>query len=236
MLDNYEIGAKTQLFDRRLTLNIAAYQADTKDLQVRSLVNGVLNDTNAGKLRVKGVEVEALVIPVYGLTIGVNYAYTDATFNEFLGCAAGGVDCSGNKVPFVPEHDVTVSVQYAWDLAGGAELIAKADAKWASNFPVGPLNNQPFAEGKTGKDGVLNASLIWESADDLWSAQLWARNITNEWSFTGAANYFFYFLTQAETAAGGSKVWVILPVLTSSAKTTPPSRTTPLGLPVVPLV
>jgi len=202
---SYELGAKTRFFDRRLTLNVAAYQADTKDLQVRSLVNGVLNDTNAGKLRVKGIEVEASVIPVDGLTLGVNYAYTDAFFKEFIGCAAG-VDCSGNKAPFVPEHDVTVSVQYAWTLANDSELIAKVDAKWSSNFPVSALANQPFVEGKTGKDGVLNASLVWESADDLWSAQLWARNITNRWSFTAASNYFFYFLTQAEFNAGAREV------------------------------
>jgi len=203
---SYELGAKTRFFDRRLTLNVAAYQADTKDLQVRSLVNGVLNDTNAGKLRVKGVEVEATAIPIDGLTLGVNYAYTDAFFKEFRGCAGGGVDCTGKKAPFVPEHDITVSAQYAWTLANDSELTAKVDAKWASNFPVGPLGNQPFAEGKTGKDGVLNASLVWTSADDVWSAQLWARNITNEWSFTAAANYFFYFLSQAEFNAGAREV------------------------------
>jgi len=202
---SYELGAKTRFFDRRLTFNVAAYQADTKNLQVRSLVNGVLNDTNAGKLRVKGIEVEATAVPIDGLTFGVNYAYTDAFFKEFQGCAAG-LNCSGNKAPFVPKHDVTVSVQYAWTLANDAELTAKVDAKWASNFPVGPLANQPFVEGKTGKDGVLNASLIWESSDDLWTAQLWARNITNEWSFTAASNYFFYFLSQAEFNAGAREV------------------------------
>jgi len=203
---SYELGAKTRFFDRRLTLNVAAYQADTKDLQVRSLVNGVLNDTNAGKLRVRGIEVEALAVPIEGLTFGVNYAYTDAFFKEFRGCAGGGVNCTGNAAPFVPEHDITVSVQYAWTLANEAELTAKVDAKWASNFPVGPLANQPFAEGKTGKDGVLNASLVWDSADGLWTAQLWAKNITNEWSFTAAANYFFYFLSQAEFNAGAREV------------------------------
>jgi iron complex outermembrane receptor protein len=203
---SYELGAKTRFFDRRLTLNVAAYRADTKNLQVRSLVNGVLNDTNAGVLRVKGVEVEATAIPIDGLTIGINYAYTDAFFKEFRGCAAGGVSCSGNKAPFVPEHDVTVSAEYAWTLANEAQIRAKVDAKWASNFPVGPLGNQPFVEGKTGRNGVLNASLVWESASDLWTAQLWARNITNRYSFTAASNYFFYFLSQAEFARGLNEV------------------------------
>jgi iron complex outermembrane receptor protein len=203
---SYELGAKTQFWDRRATVNIALYRADTENLQVRSLIAGVLNDTNAGVLRVQGVEVEASVTPVEGLTLGVNYAYTDAFYKEFKGCAAGGVDCTGKPAPFVPEHDLTVTGSYRWMLDGGGAVTVKADAKWASAFSVGPLNNQPFVEDLTGKEGVLNASLLWESPDDVWAVQLWGKNLTNEWSYTAAANYFFYFLTQAEFVGGAREV------------------------------
>ena len=56
---SYELGAKVHAFDNRLSLNLAAYEADTKNVQVRSLVGPVLTDTNAGGLRVRGVEVES---------------------------------------------------------------------------------------------------------------------------------------------------------------------------------
>jgi iron complex outermembrane receptor protein len=203
---SYELGAKTRFFDRRVTLNVAAYQADTKNLQVRSLVNGVLNDTNAGKLRVRGIEVETQANLVDSLVLGVNYAYTDAFYKSFLGCAGGGVDCTGKKAPFVPKHDVTVSLQNGWTLPNGSGLTAKADVKWSSGFPVGPLANQPLVESNTAKKGLLNASLLWESADGGWAAQLWGRNLTNVHAFTQASNYFFYYLTQAEFARGLNEV------------------------------
>jgi iron complex outermembrane receptor protein len=203
---SYEIGAKTQFFDNRVTINVALYRADTENLQVRSLENGVLTDTNAGVLRVQGLELEASATPIDGLTLGVNYAYTDAFYKEFKGCAAGGVDCTGNAAPFVPEHDVTVYGSYGFDLDGGSRVTFKADAKWASEFPVGPLANQPLVEGLTGKKGILNAAVLWESPDDLWAVQLWGKNLTNEWSYTAAANYFFYFLTNAEFVGGAREV------------------------------
>ena len=106
----------------------------------------------------------------------------------------------------MPEHDLSLFAQYRWNTSGGSTITTKVDGKWASDFPVIALNNQPFVEGLTGKDGVLNASLLWESADDDWAVQLWGKNLTNEWSFTAASNYFFYFLTQAEYNAGAREV------------------------------
>jgi len=38
---SYEAGSKLKLFDSRLTFNLAAYHAKTKNVQVRTLVNGV---------------------------------------------------------------------------------------------------------------------------------------------------------------------------------------------------
>jgi iron complex outermembrane receptor protein len=46
---SYELGSKLRLFDNRLTFNVAAYRAKTTNVQVRTLVTGVLNDTNAGR-------------------------------------------------------------------------------------------------------------------------------------------------------------------------------------------
>lgn len=203
---SYEAGAKVQLFDRRLLANLAVYQADTENLQVRSLVAGVLRDSNAGQLRVKGVEFEATLRPVEGLTLGLNYAYTDAIYRDFRGCAAGGVDCTGNTAPFVPENDLKLTGEYRWTLANDGALTARADVQWADAFEQVPTNGQPLAKPLSKKDGVVNASLVYESADDLWRAQLFVKNLTNEWYYGAAANYYFYFLTTAEFGAGAREV------------------------------
>jgi len=201
---SYEVGAKLRLFDI-FDLNIAAYHADTKDLQVRSLDNGVFTDTNAGKLRVKGVEVESVLRLTPAFNVTVNYAHNDAYYASFRGCAAGGLDCTGNAAPFTPKNDVTFGGHYRTDLGGG-KLTVDATAQWADEFTVGPLGNQPFAERKTDRNGVVNASIGYEFADGLTKVILFGRNLTNTWSFSTASNFNFYFLTQREFASGLNEV------------------------------
>jgi iron complex outermembrane receptor protein len=81
----WEAGLKLDLFDRRLSLNTAAFYADYSNLQVQAAytdpVSGIVSSipTNAGTGVTKGVEVELVGRPARGLTIngGVTYLATD---------------------------------------------------------------------------------------------------------------------------------------------------------------
>jgi len=166
----------------------------------------VLTDTNAGSLLVKGVELETVARPIKNLSIGVNYAYTDGEYDKFTGCAAGGLDCSGNPVVFAPPNDLKVFVDYTWNLPSGA-LVAHIDDQWASTTAVNPVafhqpGGQPLARDHTKKSGILNASLAYEPTGAKWRVQLWAKNLTNRWYMAAPSNYYFYYLTTAEFAAG----------------------------------
>lgn len=198
---SYELGSKLRLFDNRLTFNVAAYRATTKNVQVRTLVNGVLNDSNAGGILVKGVEVEAVAAPIDGLTLGVNYAYTDASYSSFKGCTATGVDCSGNPVPFTPKNDLKIYVNYNWDLGENGSLLLHADDQWASSFQVSPLRAQPIGVSHTARKDFINLSATYAPANGPWKVQIWARNVLNRWSLPAPSNYNFYFLTPTENAA-----------------------------------
>ena len=195
---SYEVGTKLRLFDNRLTFNLAAYRAKTKDVQVRTLVLGVLNDTNAGGILVKGVEVETVASPIENLQIGVNYAYTDAEYSSFAGCTATGLDCSGNPVPFVPKNDLKIYVNYTLELGDHGSLKLHADDQWASSFQVSATRAQPIAVQHTARKDFINLSATYQPANAPWQLQLWARNVLNRWSMAAPANYNFYFLTPAE--------------------------------------
>ena len=198
---SYEFGVKTQLFDRRLQVNIAAYQANTKDVQVRTLVNGVLRDSNAGSQTVRGVELEAIANPLEGLQIGTNYAHTNAVYSSFVDCTATHLDCSGNPVPFVPADDFKLFITYTAKLGESGSLILHADDQWASSFQVSPTKAQPIAVGHTARHGFLNASLTYEPVNARWRIQIWAKNLTNQWTMPAPSNYGFYFLRPSESAA-----------------------------------
>jgi iron complex outermembrane receptor protein len=95
VVKSYEIGAKTEFFDRRARLNVAAFIMDRTGTQIdfdfvdttQFLPGGATNPNYnkhteetvnvAGKSRIKGIEAELTVKPIDGLSLGASYAYTD---------------------------------------------------------------------------------------------------------------------------------------------------------------
>jgi iron complex outermembrane receptor protein len=201
---SYEAGAKADLFDRLLTLNVAAFLADTKNLQVRSQVNGLFQDSNAGELRAQGIEFEGMLRPADGLSLGVNYAYTDAHYASFIGCTAGGLNCTGNDAPFTPRNDFTALVDYSRKLASGASLDFHFDTKFASKFQLTPTGGGQRAVPLTKKRNIASGSVTYTSVSGLWDLRLWGRNLFDKQYVTNGLQYNFYHVSRAEvTAAGG---------------------------------
>jgi iron complex outermembrane receptor protein len=59
---SYETGVKTTLFDRRMHLNLAIYDAEYKHLQTRNFdpISGLIIAGNAAQATVRGAELAAL--------------------------------------------------------------------------------------------------------------------------------------------------------------------------------
>lgn len=87
-LTSYEAGLKTDLLDRRLRINLAAFYSSYKDLQVAQFASGTGGAStllvNAGKAEFKGVELEMTALPVRGLTLTGSLGYTDPKYKQFL--------------------------------------------------------------------------------------------------------------------------------------------------------
>lgn len=86
---NHEIGAKMRLFDRKLTLNLAAYSYKLKDLQINKTVGGgpagfTTIFENAARTSAQGVEVDFLIKPVTNFRISGALSYTDSTYKDFI--------------------------------------------------------------------------------------------------------------------------------------------------------
>jgi iron complex outermembrane receptor protein len=84
--DSYEIGFKSELFDRRIRLNIAAFKIDVTNLQASALIPGTVNTTtlNAGDLDIKGFEVDITAAPTKNITLGLGVVHLDARIRNLL--------------------------------------------------------------------------------------------------------------------------------------------------------
>lgn len=184
-VETFEAGFKSEFWDRRARLNVAAYETRYKDIQIDfSAVN--LNNSNRGTLEtvnapgrgtIKGIEADALVSPVQGLTLSVGFAHTDsklpAAANPFLGGRLTPV-----YIVYTPKNAWTAAVDYETPLAG-ATLKAHLDAALSDGYR--PSSGEAtMTDDSLVVNGRLALADIAVRSDAKMQVSLWARNLFDE--------------------------------------------------------
>jgi iron complex outermembrane receptor protein len=110
-VNHYELGLKTQLADRRITLNLAAFWTEISDYQA-TVTNGQLGVlrgylANAGKVRTRGLEFDSAFRPSSRFSVYANGAYTDAKYVKFVDAPcppelSGGTTATAGQTPSAP--------------------------------------------------------------------------------------------------------------------------------------
>lgn len=110
-VDHFEVGLKSQFWDRKATLNLAAYRTDIRDYQatVNNGQFGVLRGflANAGKVRSQGIEADFNIRPSERFTAYASGAYTDAKYVRFVDAPcppelSGGTTVGAGQTPSAP--------------------------------------------------------------------------------------------------------------------------------------
>ncbi|MEI9996731.1 MAG: TonB-dependent receptor [Rhizomicrobium sp.] len=111
-LINYEVGLKATFLDGKAVLDIAAFDVEWSNFQTNVTVNSQSYLGNAGSAYSRGVELEGSVIPLDGLRVGFDGAYTDA---EIASIGAGGTNfLLGYQLAGVPKFSGGLNAEYTW--------------------------------------------------------------------------------------------------------------------------
>ena len=126
---SYEIGAKASLFDRRLTLNAAAFIQKRNNALVTILdpelpINSL--GVNAGEIKNKGLELEFSAKPISGFQLQGAFGYLDAKFKEF---DIDGTDFSGNYVPRNFRYSLSMIATYTYPISEKASMFVYTSYK-----------------------------------------------------------------------------------------------------------
>lgn len=107
----YEVGAKTDWFDRKLSLNATAYYINWTDLQldVPTGAPGVFYIDNVGSAWSTGAEVELVARPTDWLDVFAGIGINRAKFAEYI--QPSGASAAGNRLPFAPDITANLGVQ-----------------------------------------------------------------------------------------------------------------------------
>lgn len=199
---SYEIGAKMDLFDHRVRLNVAGYMMDRTNTQIdfdyvdtdpflpgTTTPNPTFglhteNTANAiGTSKIRGVEVELTVKPTDSLTLGMSYAYTytdiPLTPNPLPGANFGQL----TKVftVFTPKNAVSGSLDYETPIGGaGTKLRLHLDANYSD--PVYSFQSEDvLTESGFVVNGRLSlADIPMSDRGQRFTVAAWARNLFNE--------------------------------------------------------
>lgn len=198
---SYEVGAKTEFFDRLVRLNLAGYIMDRTDTQVdfnffipqtNGTVRNTLETVNAaGTTKIRGIEADLTLRPADGLSLGMSYAYTHTKVPPARNTVQEQLNASLTPpvttqvfqdvyILYTPKHALSGSIDYDIPVsANGTMLKLHLDGNYSS--PAFTFANENV---KTDKSFIVNARLsladmqLWDSGQNITVA-LWARNLLN---------------------------------------------------------
>ena len=178
----YELGMKSDLFDRRVRVNVDTFYYSYDDMQLTTLatINNAPGQftTNAAKSTIYGVELDTQFKLNSNLLLLASYAFINAEFDNYYNrdprdpnfvanpndpAGLGRTNLSGNKVPYVAQNTVNLGLQYDVDLKSAGSLTAAINVNWHDELFLREFNN-PLID-RVGPNTKTDITVTWSVAD-----------------------------------------------------------------------
>jgi iron complex outermembrane receptor protein len=181
----FEVGLKSQWFDRTLQLNLAAFHTDYEGIQLDFQQGLSPTIQNAGNARIMGVEAEGNWLLGHGFSIQGTAGYMDAKYT-YLEPGVNGADTCvqplspcitlGSKLPKTPKWKTSLSPQYVMDV-GPSKIRLQLDwthtaAMYNDSFDTSILR-RPDTD-------IVGVSATFMSPHDRYEVVVGGTNITNQ--------------------------------------------------------
>jgi outer membrane receptor protein involved in Fe transport len=177
-LVNYELGAKADFLQRRASVDLALFYIDWTDIQLQlNTPTNIVYRANGGNAISKGVELSTTFIPVQGLRIGGNLAYTDARLQEDVPALQAR---DGDRVPSVPRWTASLTSSYSFPLAA----VASGEVGFGYRY-VGETE-YPFESNPTSYalDAYSLLDAYAAATFERFNVRLFARNLLDERAYS----------------------------------------------------
>ena len=201
VLDAIAAGVKSELFNHLLRVNVEGFFYNYKDIQLRSTAPpappGGAILVNAAKARVSGVDLDAVLAPMRGLTINGDFEYLDAHYKSFPGgtcvrqlivggaviggAVASPCDLSGARLLQSPKVSFNLGFTYKIATAIGEFALVGSESHKSSYNQVadGVVMTKPY--------DIVNASLTWTPDSRRYYVQVFGKNLAKAYYITGGS-------------------------------------------------
>lgn len=179
-LDAYEVGLKSELFDRLLTFNASAFLYNFRNQQFINVVGiGAQQLVNAGRSRIKGIELEASLRPFAGFSLSAGLGLLDSEYRQLI---LNGVDLAGKELIEAPHHTLNLAGDYTLNVGHGNALSFHADATNVASQFFSPTNAPVF---RVPAYWDLGARVAFRMSDGRYELAVYGKNLTNNTKSTG---------------------------------------------------
>jgi len=195
----YEVGMKSAVSDR-LEVKASVFRYDYKDKQLRGRivdptgVFGVIDAlVNIPESAEDGAELELTWAAAEGLTLNAAVTYLDAQVDgdfftiDIYETGAELTNYDGYSFPATPDWTVIAGGIYEWSLSDRLDAFVAADYRYQTSAPSlfqdrSTIPEHPSLEAD--EYGLLDLRVGVTTVDGRWSAQLFGKNITDEYYWT----------------------------------------------------
>lgn len=208
-LTTYEVGFKSDFWDRRVRLNASAFLNKYENIILGKqicpesvLQSPCLRPENIGSADVKGLELELGLFPLDGLSIDGSIAFLDFEYTSPLTAQGNLVNSSinGNNItPYTPELTYSFGIQYDAEVGSGI-LSGRFDGSYQDDVFTNAENTSwSRVDGRF----LGNARLSYTTGDSDWRVSLEVQNLFDK----------YYFVSKSDTVANALGVVTGVPGL-----------------------
>ena len=179
----WELGLKSEFWQRRARVNMALFTTDYEDMQLDfsdPVIPTLVETINAAEVvEVSGAELDITVAPLLGLLVGFSYTYLDGD----MPLQPNPLDSGALKqffVPLAPQHAGALTLDYSFAPQSYGILALHMDITSTDHYSYGP-----FGEQRTDAYSLLNvrvelSDIYLGTGNGQLKASLWAKNLLDK--------------------------------------------------------
>jgi iron complex outermembrane receptor protein len=177
---SYEIGIKSEWWQRRLRLNAAAFFNDYEDLQFTTQTvapdgTQVVLVGNAAKAEISGVEMELAAVPIDALNLSVTVGYLDSKYTE-IDDTVQTITLASELIG-APEWTASAAADFTIPVAEWAEIVLRSDYTYRSKTYFDAANTESVSQDGY---GLWNAAVTLRSPTQRWALTAGVMNLDDE--------------------------------------------------------
>jgi iron complex outermembrane receptor protein len=194
---NYEVGFRSKLFDRKVTLNATAFAEQFQDFQVSTRLPTIapsFSTQNAKELKTTGVEGTFEIRPGGGLSLSGSASYIHARFTDFTNaacypreptapagtpptpglCINGTQSVNGEPLNNAPKVTANLTARYDTQLSGGQPVYAQVNYRYQGDQVFNAVAD-PYERQKA--YSIVNIGAGVRTADERYGLTFYGKNI-----------------------------------------------------------